>query len=76
MEELAWNIEQNKKALAQQLKDVAEYITSLQNALETGSEPRVGDWTGGYVARDVALVTASLARHHALNEALRIVKKG
>lgn len=75
MEELTWNIEQNRKAITSELKEIKDYIASLEQELDAAVELRISDWTGGYVARDIARLTSSLARHHALQETLRMVKR-
>jgi hypothetical protein len=75
MEELEWNITQNKRALADELDKVAAYVASLKASLASDGAIDGSDWTGGYAARDVAKVTSLLARHQSLSEALRIVEK-
>lgn len=76
-EHLKYNLRMSRNTLmnSSAIKNIIEYAAELQRLLQDGdiNEVNVSNWTGGYVARDIAEVQALLVKHQALNEAVHIV---
>lgn len=76
-EELAYNSEQNKRAIIDSLAELEEYIANVRKMADANiwHGSWANDWTGGFVGRDVARMSSLVARQQALSEAERMVKK-
>jgi hypothetical protein len=75
MEELLYNLEVVKRAIASEMERVQKHITSLQKDIEQGNTEHTSDWVEGFVGRDVARMTALLSQQQALYTAIHIAKK-
>ena len=75
MNELDYTINQNRKAIQRKAAQLEQYLSALKEALEDGAAlVALTDWEDGFVARDVASITAGLARDKALLEAASMSK--
>jgi len=75
MNELEYTAKQNKRAIESSIKGTEEALQDLKAMLAEDSigGSRLAAWADGYVARDVAKVSALLARQSALQEAISII---
>jgi hypothetical protein len=74
--ELENTAKQNKRSLENNIKSLEEALNDLKLMLseDTIGGARASTWTDGYVGRDVAKISALLARQQALMETIEIVK--
>ena len=76
MEELQYELQQNKKRIAQEAIALERALKDLKAMLDNDQFGGTGlsNWTQGYIARDVSKIASSLARQRSLLDALAIIE--
>ena len=74
-QELQSKIEQNKTAISAAYKRIAFATEELRQFVEEDKNLDVIAWMHGHVGREIAEMTALIARHQTLSEAWRIAGK-
>jgi hypothetical protein len=78
IEELEYEIKQNRSRIATQAKRVQDYTADLQNMVDADDYNRstARNWTDGHVSEEVTHLASLLQKQSTLEMALAIVKKG